>query len=198
MLRCLAKAPHPCPLPPAFLQVFKGGLSRTGMEEGEQFRYFAQQASAACMAAPCILRSPTDCGARPCHSSCCFVSAHAPSTRPTGGPWLLEDWRACPVQILLLSAQHARLCWHQPSPPPWWPPCRQELRDLFRLELPECEASRTQRELHAMHAHQRRETPELRRHLEYLATLDCYAGRVQLGGNNRGQGGLDGGCILRC
>lgn len=24
-------------------QVFKGGLSRTGMEEGEQFRYFAQE-----------------------------------------------------------------------------------------------------------------------------------------------------------
>ncbi|KAL4427704.1 hypothetical protein ABPG75_001793 [Micractinium tetrahymenae] len=75
-------------------QVFKGGLSRTGMEEGEQFRYFAQQ----------------------------------------------------------------------------------DLRDLFRLELSECESSRTQRELHAMHAHQRRETPELRRHLDYLATLDCYAG----------------------
>ncbi|KAL4444622.1 hypothetical protein ABPG77_002439 [Micractinium sp. CCAP 211/92] len=75
-------------------QVFKGGLSRTGMEEGEQFRYFAQQ----------------------------------------------------------------------------------DLRDLFRLELPECEASRTQRELHAMHAHQRRETLELRRHLDYLAALDCYAG----------------------
>ena len=27
-------------------QVFKGGLSRTGMEEGEQFRYFAQEVRA--------------------------------------------------------------------------------------------------------------------------------------------------------
>jgi hypothetical protein len=32
-----------CTLPP---QVFKGGLSRAGMEEGEQLRYFAAQASA--------------------------------------------------------------------------------------------------------------------------------------------------------
>ena len=31
----------------AGLQVFKGGRSRTGMEEGEQFRYFAQQVGGA-------------------------------------------------------------------------------------------------------------------------------------------------------
>lgn len=30
----------------------------------------------------------------------------------------------------------------------------QELRDLFKLEPSECESSKTQRELHAMHAHQ--------------------------------------------
>ncbi|KAI3429485.1 hypothetical protein D9Q98_005576 [Chlorella vulgaris] len=75
-------------------QVFKGGLSRTGMEEGEQLRYFAAQ----------------------------------------------------------------------------------DLRDLFRLDPSECEASLTQRELHDMHAAQRRETPELTRHLAFLRTLGCYAG----------------------
>ena len=79
------------------LQVFKGGLSRTGMEEGEQFRYFGQQ----------------------------------------------------------------------------------DLRDLFRLEPSECEASATQRELHAMHAGQRRETPQLAAHLRFLATLDCFAGALR-------------------
>jgi hypothetical protein len=54
----------------------------------------------------------------------------------------------------------------------------QDLRDLFRLEASECESSRTQRELHGMHAHQRRETPALREHLQFLRTLDCYAGGV--------------------
>lgn len=52
----------------------------------------------------------------------------------------------------------------------------QDLRDLFRLEPSECEASQTQRELHDRHAHQRRESPDLTRHLAFLRTLDCYAG----------------------
>jgi hypothetical protein len=55
-------------------------------------------------------------------------------------------------------------------------PALQDLRDLFRLDPSECEASRTQRELHDMHAAQRRETPELTRHLAFLRTLGCYAG----------------------
>jgi hypothetical protein len=38
------------------VQVFKGGLSRTGMEEGEQLRYFAAQAS---FLSGCVLKLET-------------------------------------------------------------------------------------------------------------------------------------------
>lgn len=75
-------------------QVFKGGLSRTGTEDGEQFRYF----SAA------------------------------------------------------------------------------ELRDMFRLDPMEAVESATQKQLHALHAHQRQSTPELEAHLKFLQTLDGFAG----------------------
>lgn len=75
-------------------QVFKGGLSRTGTEDGEQFRYF----SAA------------------------------------------------------------------------------ELRDLFRLDPGEAMRSSTQRHLHALHAHQRHSTPQLDAHLDFLKTLQGFAG----------------------
>ena len=75
-------------------QVFKGGLSRTGTEDGEQFRYF----SAA------------------------------------------------------------------------------ELRDMFRLDPTEAVESATQRQLHALHAHQRQSTPELETHLKFLETLEGFAG----------------------
>ncbi len=75
-------------------QVFKAGLSRTGTEHGEQFRYFSQT----------------------------------------------------------------------------------ELRDLFRIEGGQVVASATQRTLHDLHAHQRRETPELREHLHFLEGLEGFAG----------------------
>lgn len=55
-------------------------------------------------------------------------------------------------------------------------PPLQDLRDLFRLDPAETQASATQRELHAMHAAQRKQSPELAAHLAFLATLDCYAG----------------------
>ncbi len=45
---------------------------------------------------------------------------------------------------------HPHITPHHPSNQP------QELRDLFRLEPSECESSKTQRELHAMHSHQAR------------------------------------------
>lgn len=48
------------------------------------------------------------------------------------------------------------------------------------------QSSRTQKELHAMHAQQRRETAELRQHLEYLASLECFAG-----GREQGEGAGD-------
>ena len=52
----------------------------------------------------------------------------------------------------------------------------QELRDLFRLDPGEALVSATQRQLHAMHAAQRRETPALTAHLAFLATLEGFAG----------------------
>lgn len=53
-------------------QVFKGGLSLTGMEEGEQFRYFSEQVGAACMDAPCIVvQAPATTPAALCHLAHC-------------------------------------------------------------------------------------------------------------------------------
>ena len=54
---------------------------------------------------------------------------------------------------------------------PW-----QDLADLFRLDPGETQASATQRELHALHAAQRRAAQQLRAHLAFLAGLDCFAG----------------------
>ncbi|MEW5301956.1 MAG: hypothetical protein WDW36_004779 [Sanguina aurantia] len=75
-------------------QVFKGGLSRTGTEEGVQFRYFSQV----------------------------------------------------------------------------------ELQDLFKVTDEGLASSETQRQLHALHASQRRASAQLQEHLTFLATLEGYAG----------------------
>lgn len=119
-------------------QVFKGGLSRTGMEEGEQFRYFAQEVrtGVGCDEGWCGVRGPVLPGAL-LHGACRLCSkVHRP---------------CCSLEVRIFTLARA-----------------QELRDLFRLEPSECESSKTQRELHAMHAHQASAglvgTAQLRRH----------------------------------
>jgi hypothetical protein len=52
----------------------------------------------------------------------------------------------------------------------------QELRDLFRVEAAELEASATRAQLQRQHAHQRRHSPELCAHLRLLEALPEYAG----------------------
>ncbi|CAG9465715.1 unnamed protein product [Pedinophyceae sp. YPF-701] len=51
-----------------------------------------------------------------------------------------------------------------------------ELRQLFEVTAAGLQASETQAQLHEMHAQQRRVTPELQRHLDWLAGVDGYAG----------------------
>jgi hypothetical protein len=53
---------------------------------------------------------------------------------------------------------------------------RQELRDLFTLKAEEVGASRTQADLSARHAAQRRTTPALDAHLAQLPRLPNYVG----------------------
>lgn len=53
---------------------------------------------------------------------------------------------------------------------------RQELRDLFSLKPEEVGASRTQADLSARHAAQRRTTPALDAHLAQLPRLPNYVG----------------------
>ena len=50
--------------------------------------------------------------------------------------------------------------------------------DLFRLDAAEAEKSVTQQALHELHAHQRKATPELARHLNFLENLEGFAGAV--------------------
>ncbi|KAK9909741.1 hypothetical protein WJX75_006802 [Coccomyxa subellipsoidea] len=52
----------------------------------------------------------------------------------------------------------------------------QDLRDLFRLEPAELEASTTQRQLDQQHGHQRRYSPELTQHLQLLQGIRSFAG----------------------
>ncbi|KAK9806042.1 hypothetical protein WJX73_008485 [Symbiochloris irregularis] len=52
----------------------------------------------------------------------------------------------------------------------------QELRDLFSVKTEELEQSTTQQQLHAMHAGQRKTSPALHQHLEFLSGLDGFRG----------------------
>jgi hypothetical protein len=52
----------------------------------------------------------------------------------------------------------------------------QDLRDLFRLEPAELEASTTQRQLDQQHGHQRCYSPELTQHLQFLQGIRSFAG----------------------
>ncbi len=55
----------------------------------------------------------------------------------------------------------------------------QELRDLFSLKPEEVGASKTQADLAARHAAQRRTTPELYTHLAALRAMPNYVGARQ-------------------
>lgn len=54
--------------------------------------------------------------------------------------------------------------------------CAQDLRDLFRLDPAELDASATQAQLHALHGHQRSACPAFAEHLRFLGTLPGCAG----------------------
>ena len=52
----------------------------------------------------------------------------------------------------------------------------QDLRDLFRVVPHELEQSETQQTLHQLHSGQRKATPYVQEHLQFLETLPRYAG----------------------
>ena len=127
-------------------QVFKGGLARTGTEDGVQTAYFSSQAlpkrvlcdAHSAFIGVCCMLSPCRCG-------CCARA-------------VAED---------IASARVRTVAWHAPV---------QDLRDLFRLDPAELDASVTQAQLHAQHGHQRCACPAFAEHLRFLNALPGCAG----------------------
>jgi len=134
-------------------QVFKGGLSRTGTEQGIQFRSALVDNN--------------------------FVKIVIVHPLPlTVNDLFPQTALAYPSPASLLTERcfgggHPH---HPPAPTPLRYFALSDLRDLFSVTPEGLNSSQTQRQLHDLHADQRQHGPGLTRHLEWLQSVEGFAG----------------------
>jgi hypothetical protein len=176
-------------------QVFKGGLSRAGTRDEEQLRYFSYVVRrplhncCTSAAAAAAAGGGGGGGAETVHKPACVRLAFAAvaygwARHCRCALWLRSHvFDVCTTALdeaLLSHREHAKVPGMQNTQPHkgscyGW---KQELRDLFSLKAEEVGASRTQADLSARHAAQRRTTPSLDAHLAQLPRLPNYVGRT--------------------
>lgn len=153
-------------------QVFKGGLSRAGTRDEEQLRYFSYVVRPLCRRFDCPCCEHDTKYVQTC---ICTRSLQLATMLWSCGAGPLEGQCCVHKQSVRGGAQQQEVC-SDPNTRATICAVRQELRDLFSLRPEEVGASRTQADLSARHAAQRRTTPALDAHLAQLPRLPNYVG----------------------